>query len=405
MYLDIQPPAAKGDDDVWRAKYPKILKLDQVVIPAFEEFLATEKPKKGANHSKLALGLRRILGFLEVVPNAKHMDVHIGDCEVMVSLCRGRMHTKLLDSPLMGTKFTWTPLCVAGLNLYLRYHKNLLVEKLLQQDESSWPQYKDVLDKFIGDIEDSWTKRCHEHAATMHQRKQASDLNIIKQIKIPALQGAVYKGYATLFHIREHFGDAPLPKNIRGLANSVLTGGVCFDAFSGRKLEWEIMLWMYVQGVLEKNGDHFVCSQHKTAKTYGSIAKYLPPGLAKAFKVYAALHRPAGFKYFFVPARTGTAKVSFPNSLKTFLANFLDPGHVTPTFNIMRKLFHKALRTIGSDEEALKELMVILDAHSKAVQGTHYILRDPEDDVKLAKQLVKVVLKDTVAFPEKSRRR
>ena len=65
----------------------------------------------------------------------------------------------------------------------------------------------------------------------------------------------------------------------------------------------------------------------------------------------------------------------------------------------MRKLFHKALRSVTTDEDQLKELMVILDAHGKQVQDTHYILRDPEDDVLLAKKMVQLVLGGSKDWP------
>ena len=142
--------------------------------------------------------------------------------------------------------------------------------------------------------------------------------------------------------------------------------------------------------------------QHKTAKTYGSIAKLLTPGLKEAFKVYASLHRPEGFKYFLVPPKFGTAKVSLPHALKQACKHFLPEEHPILKFNLVRKLFHRALRKISKDDESLKDLMVILDAHSAEVQDSNYILKDPEDDAKLAEQLVKVVLGTTVAFPSEA---
>ena len=54
---------------------------------------------------------------------------------------------------------------------------------------------------------------------------------------------------------------------------------------------------------------------------------------------------------------------------------------------------------LTSDASKLKEMMVVLDGHSKQVMDRHYILRDPEDDVVLAKALVKEVLGETVAWP------
>ena len=43
--------------------------------------------------------------------------------------------------------------------------------------------------------------------------------------------------------------------------------------------------------------------------------------------------------------------------------------------------------------------MVIVDAHGKEVQNNHYILRDPADDVKVARGLVKAALEPLVSWP------
>jgi hypothetical protein len=398
-YLSIQPPAAKGDDDVERADFPRDLKPDQVEVQDFTEYMMNYKLKKGSHLHKILLGARRILGFLDVTPDQAKPNVDINSCETIVSLCLAKKHTKLLDSPLLGRQYGWSASCVAGLHAYIGYLKYVLEGRLMSNEDDAWQQYMDVLNRFVGDIENSWTKRCKEYAAQMHLNKQAADLAIIKQIRIPTLQRAVYKGYATLLNIQSHFGTDSLPKNVRGLANAALAGGIAFDTFSGRKYEWEILKHAYVHDAICNGGDHLVCSQHKTAKTYGSIAKFLSPGLATAFAVYDSFARPDGFARFIVPASYGTTKVSLPGALNTFCRNFLDDDHVVPTFNIMRKMFHTHLHKIHGNDDRLKELMVILDAHSKAVQGRHYVLRDPEDDVKLARQLVFVVLGSTVEFP------
>ena len=192
--------------------------------------------------------------------------------------------------------------------------------------------------------------------------------------------------------------DATLSNS--GLANAAMAGGIAFDTFSGRKMEWEILDHSYVDGVLAANGDHLVCSAHKTSKTYGSIAKLLTPGLFEAFQCYNRLHRPADCTRFLVPAVEGAENVALPSALRGFCkAFFADDVEARPTFNIMRKMFHRELHTMSKDTEKLKELMVVLDAHSKRVQDTHYILRDASDDVKLAKALVKAVLGKTVQWP------
>jgi len=53
----------------------------------------------------------------------------------------------------------------------------------------------------------------------------------------------------------------------------------------------------------------------------------------------------------------------------------------------MRKLVHTTLMKLTENEDKLYQLMQTLDAHSAAVARKHYVLKDPEDDVVLAKAL------------------
>jgi len=241
-------------------------------------------------------------------------------------------------------------------------------------------------------------KRCSQHEASANRREQQADL--INQINIPVMQAAVRKGYMTLKAIEEKFGESPLPKNVRGHANAAMAGGIAFDTFSGRKMGWERLLRLYVIGVLHANGDHLVCSEHKTSMTYGSIAKLLTPGLFQAFLCYSRLHFPDGCETFLVPATEGARTVCLTSALNSFCSSHLPAkSPVWPTFNLQRKLFHRALMLLTEDLEKIKELMVVLDAPSHKVQRSHYILRDPAGDVFLAIKLVKAVLGDTVVWP------
>ena len=159
-----------------------------------------------------------------------------------------------------------------------------------------------------------------------------------------------------LLSIRRHFaGHQKLPRNVRGLANARVAGAVTFDTFCGRK-EWEDVEYDYVRSMLDKVADHIVCSNHKTMRQCEPTAKVLTHGLLDALKVYASLPRPRGFKSFFVPASSTAPHVPFCSPPKTFCKVFVG-------------------------------------------DGTRYMLRDPEDDVKEAHQLIKAVLGKTVSFP------
>jgi len=99
-----------------------------------------------------------------------------------------------------------------------------------------------------------------------------------------------------------------------------------------------------------------------------------------------------------VPVSMDASTISIPTCQTTFCKRHLKRWKVIKT-NLVRKWFHRELMHLTKDEEKLKDMMVILDAHSKKVMDGHYILKDPEDDVILAEALIKAVLGETVRFP------
>ena len=193
-----------------------------------------------------------------------------------------------------------------------------------------------------------------------------------------------------------------MPTSARQLANTAIAGIIYNDTHGGRKREWEIAKLDYVRTVLASGSDCLVCSDHKTWKTYGDIAKWLSPGLARALKIYDTLPRPADVDTFLAPARATAETVSIVTGLKTWARRHLDKHHTHPTVNLYRKSNHKVLMDMTKDAEKLKELMVIIDAHSKFVQDKHYYLKEPEEDVKLAKLLVEKVLGGACPWPSQA---
>jgi hypothetical protein len=398
-YLTYHAPPAKGEG-VGRADWPKELQSDFITIPDYTAYLDEHKNKKGDTAQKYITGVGRAMGFLEITLPASKPDMQTGSVEVLIALYTSGNHMKLLKSPLLDPKYFWSAPVMSGLALYCEYHIRSLTQRLVKNQQDNFEEYTSVLKNLMNDLTGGYQKRCSQHKATSNRLKQQADLTLIKQINIPAMQAAVLKGYMILKAIEEKFGDSPLTKNVRGHANAAMAGGIAFDTFSGRKMEWERLLRLYVIGVLHANGDHLVCSEHKTSMTYGSIAKLLTPGLFQAFLCYSRLHFPDGCKTFLVPATKGARTVCLPSALKSFCSSHLPAkSPVWPTFNLQRKLFHRALMLLTEDKEKMKELMVVLDAHSKKVQGSHYILRDPADDVILAVHLVKAVLGVTVVWP------
>eukprot|EP00971_Amphidinium_carterae_P157385 3119765-Amphidinium_carterae.2 len=66
-----------------------------------------------------------------------------------------------------------------------------------------------------------------------------------------------------------------MPGSIRSTATCCLVGCIYFNGFGGRRLEWEHLLQSHVEDQLHKGYDWVLCQHHKTAHTYGELAKWL----------------------------------------------------------------------------------------------------------------------------------
>ena len=165
--------------------------------------------------------------------------------------------------------------------------------------------YTKLIETHLKDIVGGFKQKLGQRSSISHQKKQATDLKLIKKIVIEQMQEGVLRGYIILSGILKKYGDKELPKNIRGMANAAMAGAIAFDTFCGRKKEWEILSYDYVKSVLDNNGWYLECPDHKTASTYGTIAKLVTPGLFLAMLAYSKLHRPPGCKTFLVPAVAG----------------------------------------------------------------------------------------------------
>jgi hypothetical protein len=69
--------------------------------------------------------------------------------------------------------------------------------------------------------------------------------------------------------------NGTLSKAEKHRANVCLAGIIIYGTFAGRSQEWHAMLREDVLAVMRAGKDRIVCGKHKTAKYYGSIAKWV----------------------------------------------------------------------------------------------------------------------------------
>ena len=398
-YVHHRGPAAKGEGDKNRAVWPSTFSADVVKLPAFRQYLEQDQNKKTYNTGTTVLNVGRVLGALKIKGRCED---GLADVKVLVALYTSRAYQQLIDLPLLSPRYSWSMRMMDGLVLYCQFHLRCLAQKLIRSQQGPWAEYSNVLTTFAKDLKGGHRKRCQEQREENIKKKGAQDLDSLRNLpSVPDLQHGVRDAYLCLRVLAKAFADRDaMTPRARGAANAAVAGAIALDTFAGRKMEWENLRFAYAKEVLmTNNSDHVLCSQHKTAKTYGEVAKWLSPGLRSALQVYATLPRPEGIETLLVPVTCGATVVPLHSCLRVFARRYLPASRAMPTFNLMRKMFHTALMDLSDTEDKLQELMKIVDAHSKEVQRKHYCLKKPRVEVKLAQALVHAVLGGTVPWP------
>lgn len=280
-----------------------------------------------------------------------------------------------------------------GLNLYCEYHAQLVKDKKLHGEDGCWDEYADALGLMANDLSGGHWQRCHDQLVVNLNRKRRDDLAKLKKFP-PAehRQEAVHKSFLIMMCIGKAWGEKEaMPRSMWGLLNVCAAGAIYNSTHGGRKMEWETLVLEKVEGVLAHEVPFFTCEKHKTWASYGDLAKWVPPCLLKMFTCYLSCPRPADVTTFFVPAQAGAPTMSFPSALRTWSKRFLDAKYTWPTVNDYRKFSHRVLMKLTENHQRLKDVLKVIDAHSKHTQDRHYILREPEEDAKLGELLSKQV--------------
>ena len=408
------PDPAKGDYICGRAYWPSELKEDLVVaeLEGFKEFLQEMKNKKDFNLDSHMLNLGRVLGALHIQGSEATVAKDLVQPSTLVALYTSGAYKKLLNMPLLHPKYRWSLRVIDALMAFCQYQLRELAQRSIRAEEGPWEEYTRVLNSFVSDLKGGHRKRCEELKTESLRKKAAEDYERLENLPpLKELQDAVFKAFLCLQALaKEWSGKDSLPASVQRTANSCMAGAFLLGTFQGRHREWELAELSHVQAQLAAGLNFLVCTHHKTSKTYGDLAKYLPPGLQACMRCYLTLPRPEGAKYFLVPAQ-GEGTVSLSSCQRTFAKNFLpktvaggavprvQSPQARPTTNLIRKQFHTALMKLTSTKEKLQDLMKLVDAHSKHVQDRHYCLRGPKDDVELAKVLVETLWGETVPWP------
>ena len=373
------------------------------VLADFRSHLVSDKAYEQATVADHILAMQRVLHMLEVNGKAVVDRTMACDPKLIVAMYVETMQKKLLALPVLGPQYSWSRKLVEGLVAFAEWHRQTMRKKVLADGSGQWFTYTKALDQLITELTQGgqW-KRISENKSKRREAKKVEDLAKIKALpsRTQTMHG-IRRAQLQLMHIaRASHGATDLSEAMQSDANACLVGIIFCDGFAGRCQEWELMLRETVDEALSSGQDWLLCSTHKMSRTYGDLAKWIAPGVVQALKCYLSLPRRPTCSTLLVPCRATTEHVHVPNALWKFACDHLPSGDYSkPTVNLLRKYFHTILMDLSRSEEKLLELMKVIDAHSVSVARKHYVLRDPAKDANLAKQLVKVALKETVPWP------
>ena len=227
--------------------------------------------------------------------------------------------------------------------------------------------------------------------------KGRADAALIANFASPdKIKVAVKQAMVDLYNIKVNHAVEAMSTATKSAATIAMVGIIYLNGFAGRSGEWQRMLRSHVQSQIQIGANHLVCSDHKTAKQYGDLAKGVSPGTFRAMQVYMSL--PGMTSPLLLQPTTLKAKhCSVHKCLPKFGERYL-PGSPSPKCNLIRKMFHVKVDDMHNKGEHLGILSKV-DAHSIKVIKDVYIVRTFEEDAKLGLMLCEQVLGAPVEWP------
>ena len=180
-------------------------------------------------------------------------------------------------------------------------------------------------------------------ARRRHDREQLNHVPTPEE-----LRRGVEEGYKALAYTHEQYGHADsLPEAVQAEANSILIGSIWCSSLGGRQKERETMPFTTVLGMLERDEDFLIATEHKTSSTDGDVATWLPVGLLTCLQHYVQLssqhHAPSHVRWHRCGERAEGAGPQLPHNIADDLT-FRGGGERAPSRSeINRQMLREAV--------------------------------------------------------------
>ena len=313
----------------------------------------------------------------------------------LVAVQQQNIVVKLETLPIMDLRYGWARHIVFALN-------HLCLFGIHEASRLELPRTKFFIERLQRDTVEAWKNESLDVKRQCAQdRVEVDGLRLENLPPAKDCKAAVHRSMLDLAVLaivaaeNNHMGVKE-----KFLANVALAGIIIYGTFAGRSGEWHRMVREKVKGKMERGDDMLIVGKHKTAQYYGAIAKWIPPGLRRAFLVYCKLPNKTSDKFFEPASVTWPStfnNFSFGPALKAFGKRYT-PSYEYPRINLIRKMFHSVLMNFSREGEVMKEIGKV-DGHSAATGLRTYALSDKKQDAALAKRLYTTVFGEPVPWP------
>ena len=317
--------------------------------------------------------------------------------DVVAFICAIHEHDVLQE--LYGTKFfnmryNWPKAIIDSLYLLVKFAKSEC-----SKPHHFKPTTRDILKCFEQDVLDYlYARRYKQEKTQRSQRKQADGEKMQGMPIASVIKAAIFCAMIDLQSLgRRSFEEGADYQSIISAATTIMIGIIWFNGFGGRSKEWQIMMKGDILRQLACHPHFVICPDHKTARTYGDLAKWIAAGTLAAITFYCNMPCHTG-EYFLCAVNDVTKSIYVAYFLKKFCMIYF-PGYPNMNVNLIRKHFHTALLR-RQNREDLWNLLEKADAHSKTVAQTVYFCMTADDDVQFGEILYRSVWGHPVEWPQ-----
>ena len=267
-----------------------VTNLPDHTLTDFYEWVTTEKTICKQSLARLKLDIKRFLHFFVDADGNDTTGERASNPLWLVAIYMKNLHKKMFGWKILGPEYTWTLKFLGAIKLFALWQKERIGKLTLACDENErafWDKAAAAIDQLSTSLGGGLTKQACSRKLERRAQRRQRDAEVIQNFPpVEDMKTAVRRAMAVLHQVYTEHGTADkLPIAAQAVATTAMVGIIFYNGFAGRKAEWEIMDKAYVQQQLDANKDYLVCKSHKTAKTYGSIAKWVAPGTVAACKV------------------------------------------------------------------------------------------------------------------------